>query len=724
MEKARLFSLLVLLVCSLLLFAACSNGNGDSDSGNDIPKEPSNNSPTICETHTWDAGYTEYYPTCLSDGTHVYKCTICGTRKTESVSRTEHLFEDEWTRTDTHHWHNALCDCRFKNEKSDYGEHTWDEGRVDFEPNCTQYGSKTYTCTVCSAGRYESIELLGHTYSEEWSFSSGYHWHDSTCCNDNWSDRAAHTWDEGVVTTHPTCTENGVRTYGCTVCEAIKEESISKTGSAHSWSEEVTVIPPTCVDKGYTTHTCTLCGDTYEDNYTDTVAHTYTETVTPPTCVDKGYTTHTCTVCSDSYIDSYTNTLEHDYKTQVMSPTCTSQGYTRHYCMNGCKDEYNTDYTDTIPHTYKTVVKSPTCTSEGYTTYTCSVCKYTYNGDYTEKTEHNYKVETIAPTCIANGYDYYRCQNCIDYYYTNYVDILPHNYLETVTAPTCTNIGYTRFYCKDCTYQYTGNKTPELGHSYANLHCIRCNKKEYSYDLDYTLSSDETYYTISGMGDCKDTEVIIPTTHNGIPVKKIATSAFEGNTKIKSLLFMSGDTQLTIGTRAFFGCSSLTNIDCESILAEVGIAAFANCASLERIKLDYRNTVYISKGDCLINSNTGFLIAGCKNSVIPNDGSVLAIEEYAFYGCTGLTTITIPESVYFIGMYAFKDCTSLESAHFLSTTNWYRTTARSHALSRETALGGTENIYPSNSSYGPEYNANHLTVFTSWYLYRAIVEET
>lgn len=55
------------------------------------------------------------------------------------------------------------------------------------------------------------------------------------------------------------------------------------------------------------------------------------------------------------------------------------------------------------------------------------------------------------------------------------------------------------------------------------------------------------------------------------------------------------------------------------------------------------------------------MIAGCKNSIIPADGSVTSIGNYAFSGCTGLTSITIPDSVTSIGGSAFAGCTGLTS---------------------------------------------------------------
>ena len=73
------------------------------------------------------------------------------------------------------------------------------------------------------------------------------------------------------------------------------------------------------------------------------------------------------------------------------------------------------------------------------------------------------------------------------------------------------------------------------------------------------------------------------------------------------------------------------------------------------------NSVYHSEGNCLIETASKTLIAGCKNSVIPTDGSVTSIGGSSFSGCSNLTSIVIPEGVTSIGNRAFSQCSSLTS---------------------------------------------------------------
>ena len=114
---------------------------------------------------------------------------------------------------------------------------------------------------------------------------------------------------------------------------------------------------------------------------------------------------------------------------------------------------------------------------------------------------------------------------------------------------------------------------------------------------------------------------------------------------------------------AFAYCTSLTKVMIPGSVVSIGTGAFSG-NSLTHIAVAEENTVYHSAGNCLIETGTKTLIRGCETSVIPTDGSVTSIGDYAFSDCAGLTTIMIPESVTGIGYGAFQHCEKVASVNF------------------------------------------------------------
>ena len=96
-------------------------------------------------------------------------------------------------------------------------------------------------------------------------------------------------------------------------------------------------------------------------------------------------------------------------------------------------------------------------------------------------------------------------------------------------------------------------------------------------------------------------------------------------------------------------------------MTSIGKNAFKGCSGLNSISVENGNTNYDSRNNCnaIIETASNTLIAGCKNTTIPN--SVTSIGSYAFYGCSGLTSVTIPNSVTSIGTEAFHGCSGLTS---------------------------------------------------------------
>ena len=133
----------------------------------------------------------------------------------------------------------------------------------------------------------------------------------------------AHDWGNGVVTTAPTETTPGVRTFTCTVCSDIREETIPATG-AHDYQFTKNVAP-TCTDGGYDLYTCSGCGATERRNLTDAAGHKWDggTVTTAPTETTPGVRTFTCTVCSQTRTEAIPAT---GASTCTGGPSCPSYG--------------------------------------------------------------------------------------------------------------------------------------------------------------------------------------------------------------------------------------------------------------------------------------------------------------------------------------------------------------------------------------------------------------
>ncbi len=145
----------------------------------------------------------------------------------------------------------------------------------------------------------------------------------------------------------------------------------------------------------------------------------------------------------------------------------------------------------------------------------------------------------------------------------------------------------------------------------------------------------------------------------GNGVESIGDKAFQECHELTSIDIP--DSVTSIGDFTFFDCGGLTSITIPGSITSIGDRAFSSCNGLESITVDADNPVYHSANNCLIETESKTLIAGCKNSVIPGDGSVISIGTEAFRTCTGLTSITIPAGVLSIGYHAFWECYNLIS---------------------------------------------------------------
>ena len=170
-----------------------------------------------------------------------------------------------------------------------------------------------------------------------------------------------------------------------------------------------------------------------------------------------------------------------------------------------------------------------------------------------------------------------------------------------------------------------------------------------------TIPESVTSIGSSAFSSCNSlTSITIPE-----GVTSIGDYAFYYCTGLTSITIPESVT--SIGYQTFYYCTGLTSITIPESVTSIGGGAFEDCYSLTAILVDANNEVYDSRNDCnaIIETSSNTLIAGCMTTVIPE--SVTSIGDYAFSGCSGLTSINIPESVTSIEYYAFSGCTGLTS---------------------------------------------------------------
>lgn len=181
-------------------------------------------------------------------------------------------------------------------------------------------------------------------------------------------------------------------------------------------------------------------------------------------------------------------------------------------------------------------------------------------------------------------------------------------------------------------------------------------ESQYSEGLEYVLI-DDAYYGVTGIGTCTDLIVRIPDKYNNLPVRAMATRAFEGCNSIEGVIIPFGFN--LISSRAFANCTSLKNIEIPESVVTIQDYAFLNCYQLKSISLS--------------NSFTSLGIYSFQNcrslKRIELPKGLGSIAAGAFFGCSGLVEISIPDTVVSILTQAFYSCTSLKKVNIpLSVT--------------------------------------------------------
>ena len=313
-------------------------------------------------------------------------------------------------------------------------EHHWDQGEIITEPTCTEEGEKKFTCSICGDEKTEKVSATGHQHTEirnkkeatckETGYSG------DTWCKDcgkkilsgqTIAKTENHSWDAGKVTTKATCTEEGEKTFTCSICGDEKTEKVSATGHQHT--EIRNKKEATCKEEGYSGDTwCKDCGKKILSGQAiaKTEDHSWNqgEITKEPTCKEEGEKTFTCSICGNTKTEKVSTTdHQHMEIRNQKNPTCKEAGYSGDtYCADcGVKIFSGQTIAKTKNHNWDggVITTEPTCTERGEKTFTCTICGNT-NTKKVNATGHSYGAYKVVkePTNKRKGLKSKTCSVC------------------------------------------------------------------------------------------------------------------------------------------------------------------------------------------------------------------------------------------------------------------------------------------------------------------------
>ena len=545
----------------------------------------------------------------------------------------------------------------------------WDTGKVTKKPTCTEPGEKTFTCSICrQTTKKESVPATGHNYASAWTTdiaatcektgtesrhcqnenctatteqrsiaALGHKWKDNgdetaICTRNGCKATHTHAWDSGTITTEPTCTAQGERTYHCTyeengICTATKTEAVKKLGHRYILTKR---DKPTCESDGILYGKCSRCSKTitqqdtknpalghdWKDNGDGTATcsregcgknHTHDldsgTTTVEPTCTATGEKEYCCTYINCPYKKTETlKATNHKNKEtkNYKKPTCQEEGYTGDVYCTDCGIKLSSGKsTKKYDHDWDggKVTKEATCKEEGTKTYTCENCGETETFSI-EKTEHNYiKEQHKNATCTENGYSISVCQTCNDKKKEEIVAKGHSKGIRNKKTATCKAEGYTGdTYCRTCnTLLEEGKVLPKLEHQWNDgtvtkratyqaageltYRCRKCAAKRIISIEKLAYPKAGTSYTISR----NEYKISKP----GAEVILVKTSKTTKNVTVPAQIYVQGITYkvTSIGAKAFNNNKNLTKVTIGTNIIKINSNAFFNCKNLKTVTI-------------------------------------------------------------------------------------------------------------------------------------------
>ena len=613
----------------------------------------------VKETHNFKSWTTVKQPNCYEEGREIGICTKCGFDVERPISKVHNL-----TYTST-----------------------------ILEPTCTEKGLDLYTCSICGeVTENREVDPLDHDYQYLSTVSvancveDGIDIHKCSRCQDEKevvTKGYEHLWEEeGSIVKYPDCYQTGILRYECTrdTCESTNDVVIPKE---HQFGGAEIITEPSCSTEGLGRITCSVCQAKKEF----TIPCKHDTTYIPHKdagCTEDG--NEECWYCADC--GKYFSKVTKSDKTSVLydgahyDVTLTTYSYkeasaneviipahghsfpsefdkyddTHHWneCIYGCGTA-----SDKHEHSLKEILSvSNPVKLPGESNYTvtvthiltCTECEYSLEGEIDKETGNI----TQTPSKEIKH---------------------EHNLFEVIEpcAPTCTQPGLSAgLACGNCGKVLVEQTVIDaLGHNFVNAICTRCGFSKYGTPgLAYTLNSDKSSYSCSGIGTADTPFIVIGSEYNGLPVTSISASAFSGKHKLVSVVIP--DTITSIGNNAFYNCYKLVEI---YNLSSLKIAKNTSNGYIGNYAIDIYTDIN-EKSKLTVNNSglifylgdTVYLMGSTADSdelVLPNifAGKEYSVYQYAFYD-SSVRKLTIGLKVKELGEYAFYYCTALEDINF------------------------------------------------------------
>ena len=331
----------------------------------------------------------------------------------------EHTHNGDWT-SNGNDKHSRRCTCNVVETQNCSGG----------TATCTQRA----TCTVCGA---EYGDALGHDFTTSWTHDDNEHWKQCSRC-DKKDDVSPHTWDNGTITTAPTCTKAGEKTYSCTKCGATKIEPIPATGhswksdwtsdATHHWHEcanESCDVTDNAGKKGYAEHSggtatctekaiCTHCGQSYGE--TNPVNHTGTEqwTQTTTTHEKKWNCCNTVSVPNENHEWADGVCSECGY---VCLHEDTDKNHICDICGKTTSEHKDADNNHICDYCNKKISDHSGGTATCIAKAVCEICKASYGSlDPNNHADLKHIDAKVATAAEEGNIEYWYCEGCGKYF--------------------------------------------------------------------------------------------------------------------------------------------------------------------------------------------------------------------------------------------------------------------------------------------------------------------